>query len=147
VVLCMGALYHLRDDADKRRAIAECVRVCKPSGFVALAYLTKIGCMYMELSENIDNIAEMLAFIRGEVDSIFAPTASSTIEEMAIDSGLERLHNIGTDGLVYAAVDKLNKASDEDFNAYMEFHYSICEMPDVVGATLHGLWMGRKILC
>jgi len=147
VVLCMGALYHIRDDADKRRAIAECVRVCKPSGFVALAYLTEIGCVYLELSENADNIAELLAFARGDVDSIFVATTSSTIEEMATDSGLEKLHNIGTDGLVYAAVDKLNNASDEDFNAYMEFHYSICEMPDVVGATLHGLWIGRKKLC
>jgi len=55
------------------------------------------------------------------------------------------MHNIDTDGMVYAAVDKLNKASDENFQRYMEFHYSICEAPDVVDAILHGLWIGRKI--
>jgi len=147
VVLCMGALYHLRDDTDKRQAIAECVRVCRPGGIVALAYITRIGCVYLELNENANNIAELLAFTRGDVDSIFVPTTSAAIEEMAINSGLEKLHNIGTDGLVYAAVDKLNNAYQEDFNTYMEFHYSICEMPDVVGATLHGLWIGRKKLC
>lgn len=56
----------------------------------------------------------------------------------------DKVHHIGTDGLVYADVNKLNIASDENFHKYMEFHYSIYEAPDVVGASLHGLWIGRK---
>jgi ubiquinone/menaquinone biosynthesis C-methylase UbiE len=144
VVLCMGALYHYRDDGDKRQIISECVRVCRRGGIVALAYLTEIGCVYMELSEDAGNIGELLKFKNGELESIFTATTPSVIERLAIGCGLDKMHNIGTDGLVYAAVGKLNKASDGDFQKYMAFHYSICEAPDVVGATLHGLWIGRK---
>ena len=144
VVLCMGALYHYRDNDDKRQAISECVRVCKQGGIVALAYLTEIGCVYMELSEDAGNIDELLKFRSGELESIFVATTPSVIENIAIGCGLEKAHSIGTDGMVYAAVGKLNKASDENFQKYMDFHYSICEEPDVVGATLHGLWIGRK---
>jgi len=145
VVLCMGALYHLHNNEDKRKAISECVHVCKQGGIVALAYLTEIGCVYMELSEDAGNIEELLKIRSGELESIFVATTPSIIEGLAIDCGLEKMHTIGTDGMVYAAVDKLNNASDEDFKRYMEFHYSICEAPDVVGATLHGLWIGRKV--
>jgi len=144
VVLCMGALYHYRNDDDKQRIISECVRVCKKGGIIALAYLTEIGCVYMELNEDAGNIEELLKFKSGEFDSIFVATTPTTIEEIAIKCGLEKAHSIGTDGMVYAVVDKLNKASDENFQKYMDFHYSICEAPDVVGATLHGLWIGRK---
>ncbi|MCL2373286.1 MAG: methyltransferase domain-containing protein [Defluviitaleaceae bacterium] len=145
VVLCMGALYHYRNDNDKRRAVAECVRVCKPGGVVALAYLTEIGCLYMELNDDASNINELLKYRSGELEAVFTATTSETVDEIARNSGLEMLHNIGTDGLIYAAKHKLNSASNEDFDRYMEFHYTICEAPDVVGATLHGLWMGRKI--
>ena len=144
-VLCMGALYHYRADEDKQRAISECVRVCKLGGIVALAYLTEIGCVYMELNEDASNIDVLLKYKSGELESIFVATTPSVIENIAIKCGLEKAHNIGTDGIVYAAVNKLNNTSDDNFNKYMEFHYSICEEPDVIGATLHGLWIGRKV--
>ena len=144
VVLCMGALYHYRNDDDKRQAVSECVRVCKRGGIVALAYLTEIGCVYMELSEDAGNIEELLKYRSGELESIFVATTPNAIEGIAMGCGLEKAHNIATDGMAYAAVHKLNNASEEDFQRYMKFHYSICEAPDVVGATLHGLWIGRK---
>jgi 2-polyprenyl-3-methyl-5-hydroxy-6-metoxy-1,4-benzoquinol methylase len=144
VVLCMGALYHYRNNEDKRQAISECVRVCKQGGMVALAYLTKVGCVYMELSENAGNIDELLKYRSGDLESIFVATTPSIINDIAIECGLVKTHNIATDGMVYAVVDKLNKASDENFQKYMDFHYSICEEPDIVGATLHGLWIGKK---
>jgi 2-polyprenyl-3-methyl-5-hydroxy-6-metoxy-1,4-benzoquinol methylase len=151
VVLCMGALYHLRDDADKRRAISECTRVCKKGGLVALAYITEIGCVYSGLNEDAGNIGELLQICEAlkngneDLEGIFMPTTSTVIEEIAAEYGLEKVHSIATDGMIYAAVDKLNKASDENFQKYMEFHYSICENADVVGASLHGLWIGRKV--
>ena len=144
VVLCMGALYHYRADNSKRQIISESARVCKPGGIVALAYLTEIGCFYMGLNENANNVEELLKLKNGELEGVFAGTTPDTIQRIAASCGLEKAHNIAADGLIYAAAHKLNKAGDEDFRQYMEFHYTICEAPDVVGATLHGLWIGRK---
>jgi len=143
-VLCMGALYHLWESDDRQKAVSECIRVCKPGGIIALAYITKIGCMYSELKDDASNIDDLLRFINAEAHDVFVPTASKEIEELAINCGLEKIHHIATDGLIYAVTEKLNNANDENFNKYMEFHYYICEAPDVVGASLHGLWIGRK---
>jgi len=87
----------------------------------------------------------MLSFVTGEDEDIFMTTTPCEIETLATNCGLEKAHSIATDGMVYAAFDKLNNATEENFNRYMEFHYSICEAPDVVGASMHGLWIGRKI--
>jgi len=144
VVLCMGALYHLGEYEDKQKAISECVRVCKQGGIVAFAYLTMIGCFYLELSDDAGNVEDLLNYKSGSLAGLFVATTPAEIEEIAMGYGLKKAHNIGTDGMIYAVADKLNKASDDDFNKYMEFHYSICEAPDVVGATVHGLWVGRK---
>jgi len=47
--------------------------VCKQGGIVALAYLTEIGCVYMELSEDVGSIEELLKFKSGELESILLP--------------------------------------------------------------------------
>jgi len=144
VVLCMGALYHLPKNEDMQKAISECARVCKPGGIVAFAYLTRIGCFYRELSDDARNINDLLTYKSGSLAGLFVAVTPAEIEDLATKHGIYKTHTIATDGMIYAVADKLNRASDDDFQKYMEFHYSICEAPDVVGATLHGLWIGRK---
>jgi len=144
VVLCMGALYHLPKSEERLKAISECARVCKPGGVVAFAYLTRIGCFYRELSDDAGNIDDLLNYRSGSLAGLFVATTPAEIEDIATKHGIEKSHTIATDGMIYTVEDKLNRASDDNFQKYMEFHYSICEAPDVVGATLHGLWIGRK---
>jgi hypothetical protein len=45
-----------------------------------------------------------------------------------------------------AFASKLNAASDENFQKYMELHYKTCEDENIVGTSVHGLWIGRKPL-
>ena len=144
VVLCMGALYHLHKPEDKQKAVAECVRVCKPGGIVAIAYITPAGAMYANINENVSNMDELMQFLNKQVEGIFVLVHPGEIEALATACGLEKLHNVATDGLVYAVTDKLNAATEENFQKYMEYHYSICEDPSIIGASLHGLWFGRK---
>lgn len=46
--------------------------------------------------------------------------------------------------MIYNVGWKLNNASEENFNKYIEYHYLTCEDESIVGASLHGLWIGRK---
>lgn len=67
---------------------------------------------------------------------------------MAEDTGncdLEVTHNIGVDGISFVLQDKVNLASDEDINKRMEYIYKTCEEPSIVGYSMHGLLIGRKI--
>ena len=44
-VLCMGALYHLKTEAERRKCIAECLRVLKDGGIFVLAYINRNPCV------------------------------------------------------------------------------------------------------
>jgi len=107
--------------------------------------MTEIGYVYKMLSEDAGNIDKLLKVKTNDHGDIFVATTPGTIEKIATNCGLEKVHSIAADAIIYAATEKLNNASDENFLKYMEFHYSICETPDIMGATLHGLWIGRKV--
>lgn len=146
VVLCMGALYHLTTADLREQAVAECVRVCKPGGLVALAYITKIGAIFDNISEDISRIGALVSEILDEtVKYTFTFAAPHEINNIAVDCGLEKVYHIGVDGMAYTICDKLNNASEEDFQKYMEYHYRTCEDESILGASLHGLWIGRKV--
>lgn len=146
IVLCMGALYHLDTDELRRHAVAECVRVCKPNGLVALAYINKVGSIMASIDAEASNMADQLRVWHGTgSNSIFLATTPQEIERIAAESGLTLLHNIGTDGLIYCVGSKLNAASEEHFREYMQYQLLSCEDQSIIGASLHGLWIGKKL--
>ena len=86
----------------------------------------------------------MISSLDDPYEGVFVCISPDEIEEIAIRCGLEKIYNISTDGLVYAIGERLNAANEEHFQKYMEYHYSICEEQNIIGASLHGLWIGRK---
>jgi 2-polyprenyl-3-methyl-5-hydroxy-6-metoxy-1,4-benzoquinol methylase len=145
-VLCMGALYHVRENKVRQQAITECVRVCKPTGIVVLAYITKIGAILANINADASNI-DGLTKVLDDTDetTCFFCAYPGKIEETAKNCGLEKMHNISADGIIYAVDGKLNNASEDDFQKYMEYHYLTCEDESIIGASIHGLWIGRKM--
>jgi len=131
IVLCMGALYHLDSDELREKAVSESVRVCKPGGKVALAYI-------------VDSADRQTVTMDDIYKDIFFGSDPGVIEEIAVKSGLAKLRSIGTDGIVFNARDKLKEASPEEFVKLMEYHYSTCEDENVIRASGHGLWIGKK---
>lgn len=144
VVLCMGAMYHLRSNDLREKAIAECVRVCRSGGMVILSYITKVGAILANIADDVSNMDDQIKILDDSDDGIFYFTSPQEIEELSVRCGLERIHNIGSDGMIYNVGWKLNNASEENFNKYIEYHYLTCEDESIVGASLHGLWIGRK---
>ena len=143
VVLCMGALYHLREDEDRKRAVTECVRVCKPDGIVALAYITKSGAVLANVNDDASNIGDLMRLVDNTHDAIFICAFPHEMEDIATECGLEKMHHVGVD-VIDPISEKLINATDEDFQTYMEFHFKVCEDPGIYGVGLHALWIGRK---
>ncbi len=147
VVLCMGALYHFRTNDLREKAIIECVRVCKKDGIVVLAYITKIGAILANINADASNMEGLLKVIYDTDDrGPFYCAAPREIENMAVNCGLEKLHHIGVDGIIQNIGEKLNSATDENFKKYLEYHYATCEDESIIGTSIHGLWIGKKIL-
>jgi 2-polyprenyl-3-methyl-5-hydroxy-6-metoxy-1,4-benzoquinol methylase len=146
VVLCMGALYHLRENEARRKAISECARVCKPDGLLVLAYITKVGAVLANINADASNMAGLIKVIDGTDDrEPFFCASPREIEEMASSAGLNKLRHIGVDGCVETIGHKLNSATDENFAEYMEYHYMTCEDESILGASIHGLYIGKKL--
>lgn len=145
VVLCMGALYHFRTNDLRIKAIAECVRICKPGGLVVLAYITKIGAILANINADASNMDGLLKVIYDTDDrGPFFCAAPREIDGMAVGCDLEKVCHIGVDGIIQNIGEKLNAATDENFQKYMEYHYATCEDESIIGTSIHGLWFGRK---
>jgi len=144
VVLCMGAMYHLPSDEDKTQAIRECVRVCNPGGLVVLSYLNYFAMVAAELQDGLTNLDHLIATIDNKDDFLFTPTTPARIEKCVRDAGLAILHNIGADGLSFVLREKVNTATDEVFDKWMDYIYKYCEEPNIIGYSQHGLLIGRK---
>lgn len=41
LVLCFGPLYHILDSTEQAQVALDCLKVCQPGGYVALAFVTK----------------------------------------------------------------------------------------------------------
>lgn len=143
-VLCMGALYHLCEDSEKAVAIRECCRVLRPGGILVLTYINKFAQFILFLEDEVKNIDEAITNYTNKSDSIFTFTTPSEIEELAIRCNIKTTHNIGSDGMIYALNGKLKAASNDSFDKWFGYHISTCEEQSILGASLHGLYIGKK---
>ena len=57
---------------------------------------------------------------------------------------VERLHYVATDLAANYMRDVIDGMDDEMFDLYLKYHFSICERPDLVGASHHMLDILRK---
>jgi len=147
VVLCMGAMYHLGSDAEKTQAIRECVRVCKPGGYVVLSYMNYFAVTAAELSEGLANLDDVLTAFEDGSDFFWKATTPAKMEQYTKNEGLDVTHNIGADGLSFILREKVNTATDEIFEKWMDFIYKHCENPALLGYSMHGLLIGKKTDC
>jgi ubiquinone/menaquinone biosynthesis C-methylase UbiE len=144
VVLCMGALYHLRTNDLRAQAVRESMRVCKPGGMVAFAYITKIGAVLANLGDDLSKITGLMNLLNDTDEGIFFCAYPREIESITAACGLKKLHHIGVDGINQVIRDKLNAASDEHFRQFMEYHLRTCEDESIIGVSTHGLLIGQK---
>ena len=143
-VLCMGAMYHLATDEEKKRAIRECKRVCVSGGIIVLSYLNYFAVVAAELQSGLGNLGALLSAFEDGGDGFWKATTPAKMERYVKEEGLTILHNIGTDGLSFVLADKVNAATDEAFEKWMDYIIKHCEEPSVIGCSMHGLLIGRK---
>lgn len=144
VVLCMGALYHLSEETDQRRAIQECLRILKPGGILVLSYINRFAQFMVSVEDGLKNIEDGVRIFHNRTDSIFTYTTPEEIERLASQSGMRKIKNIGTDGMIYVLSEKVNGASKDGLDQLYGYHLATCEEPGILGASIHGLYFGQK---
>ena len=119
VVLCMGALYHLMELNDRKKCVEGCLRVLKKGGLFVAAYINRNAVYINHFNQNPPVERRKHIF--------------------------ETITNAGVDGLRYPLAYRINTAENDDFENYMEYHLSSCEEPSIIGHSMHGLYIGRKL--
>ena len=75
------------------------------------------------------------------------PFVFFTVEEcrkMLQDGGIMIISEIASDGFSELLEDKINAMDEESYSQYLKYHYYCCQKPELLGASNHLLFIGKK---
>ncbi|WP_062208470.1 class I SAM-dependent methyltransferase [Streptomyces sp. NBRC 109706] len=160
VVLLLGPLYHLPEAGDRRRALAEALRVLRPGGLLAAAGINRYASLfehtaYAHLQRDgvRESVADVLATQmhggeRGFTTAYFH-SAYDLVREIA-DAGFRDAEVFGVEGPTWAmlkATEQHTGASVADtplFEAALTAARMAEPYPELLAASSHLLAIGRK---
>ena len=147
-VLLLGPLYHLYNKEDKLTVLREAKRVVKKGGHIFAAHCmneyTVINFCFKDDGKNMmDCLTKGMLTADykciSESADLFELVRLEDIDELDREAGLRRVKIIASDLFTHYIKDRVDNFSEEVYQAYVKYHLSICERPDLIGATTHCL--------
>jgi ubiquinone/menaquinone biosynthesis C-methylase UbiE len=152
VVLCMGPMYHLHSDEDRKLCINECLRVLKKDGILAVAYINKHAAYMYNVRLNKSFIKETsskriieLGCLNGDGSDNFYFTSPQEMESMLSSFAIEFVVHAAADGVGHILKDIIDGLDEEEYQYWIEHHLATCEEPSLLGYSLHGLLVCQKL--
>lgn len=150
VVLCLGPIYHLTDKVARDKCIKECLRVLKPNGVLAVAYVNRLTQFIKMISRDKDNINDIgLQRIVdhgsefGDSNDCFYFSTYEEIEDLMNSFEVKKLDHLGTDGMSDLLRNRVNEFSDSEFDLWLKYHLNTCKNASIIGYSMHGLYICR----
>lgn len=154
ITLLLGPLYHLYNEADKRQAIREALRVTRAGGVIFAAYVISDGCLLDEgfkrgsipVAEYIrDGLLDAKTFAaKSESKDLFELVRKEDVDALMSVFPVTRLHYVAADGCALFMREAVDAMDDEQFQLYLRYHFATCEREDMLGITSHALDIFRK---
>ncbi|MGI9278043.1 MAG: class I SAM-dependent methyltransferase [Endozoicomonas sp.] len=155
VVLILGPFYHLQKESDRQQAMAEAYRVLKPGGVVAVAYISRhfvAGLFAQHFPELItpdvlSELSEQGLVSHEAADQFFRVGYFCTpeeIEQRVQQPGFELLEHAATDGYGRYVSNGVNGFDENTYQHWLEYHFTVCREPSLLGSSNHGLVIARK---
>ena len=152
LTMLLGPMYHLYTREDKLQALAEAVRVTKQGGHILVAYCmnepTVIQYVFgmNHLREVMDlNMLTPDWHCISQPKDLFEMVRTEEIASLDAEFPVERLKLVATDGATHYMREYIDAMDDNTFAKWMEYHLTICERQDLIGASHHTLDILRKI--
>ncbi len=151
VALLFGPLYHLMSHEEKLQALMEAKRVVRKGGYILVMYvMNEYAVITYAFKEG--NLQKVLS--EGKLDSnfqcqttkedLYSYVRLEEINKLKDDTMLERVKIIGVDGATDYIRPVLNGLSQEDFEIFIKYQMSICERPELLGASSHVMDILKK---
>ncbi|GGE03150.1 class I SAM-dependent methyltransferase [Paenibacillus nasutitermitis] len=154
-VLCMGPMYHLKDENDRINTINECMKKLKPNGTLFVSFVSSFSFVWDYLIRNpglilTEDRKTELNIIRDDVN--FA--GHGFTENFYIRPNdvlpfferfeLEKLHLINCESFLYLREPELLMHSPEVITAWLDLAEQVCEREDLMSLAEHFMYIGRK---
>lgn len=144
VTLIFGPMYHLLKKEEKIKALSEAKRVTKNNGIILISYymneyaIITYGFVKKHILEakklhQIDDKYHMLNLD----DDLYSMVRIEDINEFNKLMNFSRVKLIASTGPSNYIRSVLNSLSDEEFEEYLNYHLSVCEREDLLGASSH----------
>lgn len=152
ITLLLGPMYHLYTREDMLKAMSEAVRVTKKGGHILTAYcmneaaVIQHAFLYGNLQKVLEN--DMLSadwHCKSEPKELFQLVRTEDIASINAELPVERIKLIAADGAANYISECIDAMDGFTFEKFMEYHFSICERQDLIGASNHTLDILRKI--
>ena len=152
LTLLLGPMYHLYTKQDKLKALSEAVRVTKPGGRIMVAYCMNepTVILYVFAAKHLDEALnnDMLTkdwHCKSEPKEIIDLVRTEDIAALDSAFPVERLKLVATDGAAHYLRDMIDGMDDMTFSKWMDYHFSVCERQDLIGASNHTLDILKKL--
>ncbi|WP_294406633.1 class I SAM-dependent methyltransferase [uncultured Clostridium sp.] len=151
MTLVFGPMYHLYTFEDKVKALNEAKRVTKTGGVILVAYcmndysIITYGFKQNHIRECIEQnkITEDFHCVSSPED-LYDYVRVEDINRIYEVAGLTRIKLISADGPANYMRTELNAMDEETYELFIQYHLSVCERPELVGAGAHTVDILRK---
>ena len=151
LTMLLGPMYHLYTREDKRRALAEAVRVTRPGGYILVAYCMNEPTViqYVFGLNKLHEVMELNMLTPdwhcvSEPKDLFELVRTEEIASLDAEFPVERIKLVATDGATNYKREYIDAMDDETFAKWMDYHFTICERSDLIGASHHTLDIIRR---
>ncbi|MFP4461018.1 MAG: class I SAM-dependent methyltransferase [Thermotogota bacterium] len=156
-VLCLGPLYHLIHERDRRKAISNCLNVLKPGGLLFAAFISSyapIQDFIVNYPEKIVGFKEkLLRYLDDGVNIVSKENKGFTtaffmnpldIEPFMASFPLEQLSITALEGLFSQSEEIINKLPQSIYLDWLDICHKTSTNPITWGGSQHLLYVGRK---
>lgn len=140
-VFCMGPLYHLKNEEERMQCINELQRVTKPNGIIFVAYISHDMVVISERmkykSDLLTNDKLYNAQARRLIDMPFTFLTNEEMNTFINKTNFIIKDEFAQDGVSELFSDVINTMEDEEYENWLNFHYSICHKKEWLGCSNH----------
>lgn len=153
-VLLMGPLYHLLDEVDRRRAVAETVRVAKVGGIVMATNITRYAAIRFWAKRDPMQVVDHPELYEQQVATGKTPNAEgftdlylmhpAELPRLFAEVSVAHTVTIACEGVVSMIPEKLNELDGAPWEYWVDLNYRFGKDTDTHGLAEHLLYVGRK---
>ncbi len=151
LTLLLGPMYHLYTKGEKLKALSEAVRVTKSGGHILVAYCMNEPTV-IQYVFGLNHLREVMDLKMltpdwhciSEPKDLFEMVRTEEIADLDASVPVIRLKLVAADGATNYMRECIDAMDDETFGKWMDFHFTICERQDLIGASHHTLDILRK---